>query len=32
MENLVWGVAGARAAPRPWLPADEGVEAVPLFS
>jgi ribonuclease HII len=23
MEHLVWGVEGARAAPRPWLPPDE---------
>jgi ribonuclease HII len=32
MEHLVWGVAGARAAPRPWLPVDEDSEALSLFS
>lgn len=23
MEHLTWGVAGSRAAPRPWVPVDE---------
>ncbi|HEY3811237.1 MAG TPA: ribonuclease HII [Acidimicrobiales bacterium] len=32
MEHLVWGVAGARAAPRPWLPADETGDELTLFT
>jgi ribonuclease HII len=32
MEHLVWGVPGARAAPRPWLPVDESDEAPGLYS
>jgi ribonuclease HII len=32
MERLVWGVEGARAAPRPWLPVDEPDETLTLFS
>jgi len=31
MEHLVWGVPGARAAPRPWLPVDEGDDNPTLF-
>jgi len=31
MESLVWGVAGSRAAPRPWLPAGESDEQAALF-
>jgi ribonuclease HII len=31
MEHLVWGVAGSRAAPRPWLPADEEAAQEMLF-
>jgi ribonuclease HII len=31
MEHLVWGVAGARAAPRPWLPVDEPDDRLSLF-
>lgn len=31
MERLVWGVAGARAAPRPWLPEPDPSEALTLF-
>lgn len=31
MEGLVWGIAGARAAPRPWLPAVESSDAPTLF-
>jgi ribonuclease HII len=31
MEHLVWGVAGARAAPRTWLPADEPGDELTLF-
>jgi ribonuclease HII len=31
MEHLVWGVAGARAAPRPWLPPDESEQRLTLF-
>jgi ribonuclease HII len=31
MEHLVWGVAGARAAPRPWLPPDESAQRLTLF-
>jgi ribonuclease HII len=31
MEHLVWGVAGARAAPRPWLPPGDSDEAAHLF-
>jgi ribonuclease HII len=32
MEHLVWGVAGARAAPRAWLPVDETDDELALFS
>jgi ribonuclease HII len=32
MEHLVWGVAGSRAAPRPWLPPGDIEEAATLFS
>jgi ribonuclease HII len=32
MEHLVWGVAGSRAAPRPWLPTDLDDEAQALFT
>jgi ribonuclease HII len=32
MEHLVWGVAGSRAAPRPWLPPGDTEEAANLFS
>ena len=32
MEHLVWGVAGARAAPRPWLPAGDPDDTLSLFS
>src|ERR1700757_218702 len=32
MEHLVWGVAGSRAAPRPWLPPGDTDEAATLFS
>jgi ribonuclease HII len=32
MEHLIWGVAGARAAPRPWLPPGDSEEAATLFS
>jgi ribonuclease HII len=32
MERLVWGVQGARAAPRPWLPEPELPEALTTFS
>lgn len=32
MEGLVWGVAGARAAPRPWLPPPETDDAPTLFT
>jgi ribonuclease HII len=32
MEHLVWGVPGARAAPRPWLPVDESDEPPGLYS
>ena len=32
MESLVWGNAGTRAAPRPWLPVDESVAPATLFS
>jgi ribonuclease HII len=32
MEHLVWGVAGSRAAPRPWLPPGDVEEAATLFS
>jgi ribonuclease HII len=31
MEGLVWGNAGARAAPRPWLPEVESSDAPELF-
>jgi ribonuclease HII len=31
MEHLVWGVAGSRAAPRPWLPVDEEAAQEMLF-
>jgi ribonuclease HII len=31
MEGLVWGNPGARAAPRPWLPADGNSEQAALF-
>jgi ribonuclease HII len=31
MERLVWGVAGARSAPRPWLPEPDPSEALTLF-
>ena len=31
MEHLVWGVAGSRAAPRPWLPTDEEAAQEMLF-
>lgn len=31
MEGLVWGNAGSRAAPRPWLPPPESDEAPTLF-
>lgn len=31
MERLVWGVEGARAAPRPWLPEPDPSEALTLF-
>jgi ribonuclease HII len=29
MENLVWGVAGSRSAPRPWLPVAGAPEETP---
>jgi ribonuclease HII len=32
MEHLVWGVSGARAAPRPWLPVDETGDELTLFT
>jgi ribonuclease HII len=32
MEHLVWGVAGSRASPRPWLPPGDTEEAATLFS
>jgi ribonuclease HII len=32
MEHLVWGVPGARAAPRPWLPVDETGDELTLFT
>jgi ribonuclease HII len=32
MEHLAWGVAGSRAAPRPWLPPGDTEEAATLFS
>ncbi len=28
MEHLVWGVAGSRATPRPWLPVDEPDDSI----
>jgi ribonuclease HII len=31
MEGLVWGNAGARASPRPWLPADDSGDQGTLF-
>jgi ribonuclease HII len=31
MESLVWGNAGSRAAPRPWLPIIDSSEALALF-
>jgi ribonuclease HII len=31
MEHLVWGVAGARSATRPWIPMDVSDEAPGLF-
>jgi ribonuclease HII len=31
MESLVWGNAGSRAAPRPWLPIVDSSEALALF-
>lgn len=31
MEHMVWGVAGSRAAPRPWLPVDLPDDRLSLF-